>query len=146
MFRGSAQAKIDDRGRLKVPTGFRNTMEEEFGPELFVTSILGDSALLYPLPVWEQIEDRLRSMPSTDRTRNRFLERVNYFGQQGQMDAQGRLLLPQVLRDSAELTGEVVVNAELDHLVVWNRERILERLDGQPFTEDDFATLSEFGI
>jgi MraZ protein len=147
MFRGSAPAKIDDKGRLKLPTGFRRVVEDRWGPELFVTSVLGDCALVYPLPVWEEIEARLGAMPSTDRTKTRFLERVSYFGQQGRLDAQGRIVLPPILRESAGMTGEeVVVSAQLDHLVVWNRERFVLRLEEQPFTDDDFRALSERGI
>jgi MraZ protein len=146
MFRGSAPAKIDDKGRLKVPTDFRRYVEERYGPELFVTSVLGDSALLYPLPVWEELESRLLAMPSTDRTRTRFLERVSYFGQQTRLDVQGRILVPQILRESAGMNGDVVVSAQLDHLVVWNHERFLQRLDQQPFTEEDFRALAERGI
>jgi MraZ protein len=146
MFRGSAPAKIDDKGRLKVPTDFRRAIEERYGPELFVTSVEGESALLYPLPVWEEIEARLGSMPSTDRVKARFLERVSYFGQQARLDNQGRLLIPQILRESAGMSGDVVVSAHLDHLVVWNRDRFTRRLEQQPFTEEDFRTLSERGI
>jgi len=146
MFRGSAPAKIDDKGRLKVPTDFRRAIEERYGPELFVTSVEGESALLYPLPVWEEIEARLGSMASTDRVKARFLERVSYFGQQSRLDNQGRLLIPQILRESAGMSGEVVVSAHLDHLVVWNRDRFARRLEQQPFTEEDFRTLSERGI
>lgn len=143
MFRGSAPAKIDDKGRLKIPTDFRRFLDERYGPDLFVTSILGDSALLYPLPVWEEIEQRLLAMPSTDRTRTRFLERVSYFGQQVHLDVQGRILLPQILRESAGMNGDVVVSGQLDHLVVWNRDRFLARLDEQPFSEEDFRLLAE---
>jgi MraZ protein len=146
MFRGSAPAKIDDKGRLKIPTDFRRYLEERYGPDLFVTSVQGDSALLYPLPVWEEIEARLQAMPSTDRTRDRFLERVSYFGQQLRLDVQGRLVVPQILRESADMNGDVVVSAHLDHLVVWNRDRFLARMQGQPFTEDDYRALAERGI
>jgi MraZ protein len=146
MFRGSAPTKIDDKGRLKVPTDFRRVIEERYGPDLFVTSIQGDSALLYPLPVWEEIEARLAKVPSTDRTKVRYLERVNYFGQQVQLDGQGRIVIPQILRESAGMNGDVVVSGQLDHLVVWNRERFLSRLDQEPFTDDDFRALSERGI
>jgi MraZ protein len=146
MFRGSAPTKIDDKGRLKVPTDFRRFIEERYGPDLFVTSILGDAALLYPLPVWEEIEGRLQAMPSTDRTKSRFLERVSYFGQQVSMDMQGRILIPQILRESAGMNGDVVVSAQLDHLVVWNHDRFVARLEEQPFTEDDFRALAERGI
>jgi MraZ protein len=129
-----------------VPTDFRRVLEERYGPELFVTSIEGDAAWLYPLPVWEEIEARLSTMPATDRVKARFLERVSYFGQQSRLDNQGRLLIPQILRESAGMNGEVVVSAHLDHLVVWNRERFASRLEQQPFSEEDFRTLSERGI
>jgi MraZ protein len=146
MFRGSAPTKIDDKGRLKIPTDFRRLMEERFGPDLFVTSVQGDSALLYPLPVWEEIERRLAAMPATDRTKMRFLERVNYFGQQVRVDPQGRIVIPQILRESASMNGDVVVSGQLDHLVVWNHERFVSRLQDQPFTDEDFSALSAQGI
>ena len=146
MFRGSAPAKIDEKGRLKVPTDFRRSVEERYGPDLFVTSILGDSALLYPLPVWEELEGRLAAMPSTDRTKARFLERANYFGQQVRLDVQGRIVIPQILRESAGMNGDVVVSAQIDHLVVWNHDRFVARLEKQPFTDDDFRALAERGI
>ena len=146
MFRGSAPAKIDDKGRLKIPTPFRSHLEEEWGTEVFATSVVGDSALIYPLPVWEEIEQRLARMPSTHRSKMKYLERVNYFGHEGRLDAQGRILVPQILRDSAGILGEVVVNGNLDHLVVWNRERFETKLEREPFTEDDFRALSELEI
>lgn len=146
MFRGSAPAKVDAKGRLKIPTAFVRALDESFDKELFVTSILGDSALIYPLTVWEEIEARLREMPSTHRTKVRFLERVNYFGQQVRLDAQGRLVIPQLLRERAGMSGEVVVSAHLDHLEVWNHERFQKRLEEQPFTDEDFRALSEQGI
>lgn len=146
MFRGSAPAKIDDKGRLKIPTDFRRLLEDRWGPDLFVTSVQGESALLYPLPVWEEIEQRLSSMASTDVTRVRYLERVNYYGQQVRLDVQGRILIPQILRESASVNGDVVVSGQLDHLVVWNHERFVSRLQEQPFTDEDFRALSTQGI
>lgn len=146
MFRGSAPAKIDEKGRLKIPTQFRRALEDRYGPEIFVTSFEGDSGLLYPLPVWEEIETRLAGRPATDRVKRRFLERVSYFGQQVRMDAQGRIVLPLILRESAEMAGEVVVSGHLDHLVVWNHERFARRLAEEPFTEEDFRALTEAGI
>lgn len=146
MFRGSASTKIDDKGRLKVPTQFRRELEERHGPDVFITSILGDSALIYPLRVWEQIEERLASLPSTDRTRRRFLERVSYYGQPGRLDAQGRVNVPALLREGAAMSGEVVVSGRLDHLEVWNHDRLRERFDTEPFSDEEFQYLSEKGI
>lgn len=146
MFRGSASARIDDKGRLKVPTEFRRHIEERYGNEIFITSVLGDSAFVFPLPVWEEREARLQALPSTDPVKSRYLERVSYFGQQTQLDGQGRVVIPQILRDAAGMEGEVVVSARLDHLVVWNADRLRKRFAEQPFTDDDFKYLSDRGV
>jgi MraZ protein len=129
-----------------VPTVFRRHLEQRYGRDVFLTSVLGDSVMIYPLPVWEEIEDRLAALPSTDRTKQRYLERVSYYGQQARLDGQGRVVIPPLLRDSAEMAGEVVVSARLDHLEVWNRKRLQTRFTEQPFSEDDFSYLSEKGI
>jgi MraZ protein len=146
MLRGSSPAKIDEKGRLKVPTSFRRVLEERYGPALFVTSILGDSARLYPLQVWEEIETKLLAQPSTSPELTAYLERVAYFGQQVEMDNQGRIVISPVLRESAGIQGEVVVNGHLDHLVVWNHERFLSRLEKFPLTEDKLRDLAGRGI
>lgn len=146
MFRGSAPTKIDDKGRLKVPTGFRRHLVEQYGREVFLTSVLGESVLLYPLPVWEEIEARLAALPSTDRVKQRYLERVNYYGQQGQLDGQGRVVIPPLLRDSADMSGEAVVSGRLDHLEVWNLKRLQARFSEQPFGDEDFGYLAGKGI
>ncbi len=146
MFRGSAPAKIDDKGRLKMPTVFRRQLVEKYGRDVFLTSVRGDSLLFYPLPVWEELEGRLYALPSTDRIKQRYLERVSYYGQQSKLDGQGRVVVPQLLRESARMQGEVVVSSRLDHFEVWNKQRLQELFDKQPFGDDEFDYLSERGI
>ena len=146
MFRGSASATVDDRGRLKIPTDFRRLLEERWGSEVFITSPSGESTRIYPLPVWEELETRLLAMPSSDRARNRFLERVNYFGAQARLDPQGRVLVPQPLRERAAMSGEVVVAGRIDYLEVWNHERFAARLESEPLTDDDLRALAERGF
>lgn len=146
MFRGSALAKIDDKGRLKVPTEFRRLLEVQASSEVFITSVKGDSALVYPLPVWEEKEKKLLEIPSSDPILRRYLARVNHFGQQLRLDSQGRVVVPQLLRESAEIAGEVVVSGRIDYLEVWNRERFDEQLVEEPFGDDDFAKLAELGL
>ena len=146
MFRGSASAKIDEKGRLKIPTDLRRHLQDQYGKEVFLTSVQGTSVLVYPLAVWEEIEARLAALPSTDRIKQRFLERVSYYGQQSRLDGQGRVVIPPILRDSAQMEGEVVVSARLDHLEVWNRARLERKFGEEPFGDDDFAYLSEKGI
>lgn len=146
MFRGSSATKIDDKGRLKLPTGLRRQLESGYGPDVFITSVRGTSVHIYPVQVWEEIEAALAALPKTDQVKQRFLERTSYFGQEATLDKQGRVVIPPILRSSAQMTGDVVVSARLDHLEVWNQQRLLERFDQQPFTDDDYGYLSERGI
>lgn len=146
MFRGSSPAKIDDKGRLKMPTEFRRLLEEQHGSEVFVTSVTGEMALVYPLPVWEEVEQKLAALPSSNRAKQRYLARVNHFGQQLKLDSQGRAVLPQILREKAQICGEVMVSGRLDHLEVWNRELFEQRLAEEPFEDDDFEALADLGI
>lgn len=147
MLRGNHPARIDDKGRLKIPNGFRTFIESQYGSELFVTSLSGEHARLYPMAVWLDIERRVAAVPSTNPSRARFLDRVNFFGQVVSIDNQGRVLLPQLLRESAAMTGDVCVLGLQNHLALWNKERLHERLfKKEPFTDDDARALSEFGI
>ncbi|MEM6793816.1 MAG: division/cell wall cluster transcriptional repressor MraZ [Acidobacteriota bacterium] len=146
MFRGSSAAKIDDKGRLKLPTEFRRPLADTYGNEVFITSVSGDSALVYPLPVWEEIERKLAEVPSSSQAKQRYLARVNYFGQQLRLDAQGRGVVPAILREKARILGEVVVSGRLDHLEVWNRERFEQQLLEDPFEAADFDALAEHGL
>jgi len=147
VLRGSYAAKIDDKGRLKIPTAFRTLVEEHHAASgLYVTSVTGDSVRIYPMPVWLGVEQRLARMPSTHPARLKFLDRVNFYGQVCEFDAQGRVLVPPRLRDVAGMAGEVDVLGQVDYLEVWNHERFLAKLQREPFTDDDARALSEFGI
>ena len=146
MFRGNSPAKIDDKGRLKVPNIFRSLLEGKYGRELFLTSLSGEFVRVYPMPVWLEIEQRLGEMPSTHPSKLRFLDRVNYFGQAAELDAQGRVLIPARLRDAATMTGDVDVLGQVTYLDVWNHDRFLTKIQREPYTDDDARALSEFGI
>lgn len=142
-FRGSAPARVDEKGRVKVPTLFREQIDEAFGPDLFVTSLHGREVLLYPLPVWQALEEKLASLPAIHRAKRKFLERVNYYGQTASLDSQGRVLIPQILRDSAKLPADVVVTGNIDHLVVSDRGALASRLSKEEFTPEDYDELSK---
>jgi MraZ protein len=146
VLRGNHTARIDDKGRLKVPNAFRALIDKTHGSELFVTSLTGESVRIYPMPVWLALEERLARAPSTHPARNRFLDRVNYFGQSAEIDAQGRVVIHQRLRDTAGMSGEVDVLGAVDHLDVWNHERLVARLQNDPFTDEDARALSDLGV
>ncbi len=147
MLRGSYSAKIDGKGRLKIPNAFRALVEDQHGATgLYLTSLSGDSVRLYPMSVWMAVEQRISKMPSTHPARLKFLDRVNYYGQASEFDQQGRVLIPPKLRDLAGMTGEVDVIGQVDYLDVWNHERFLAKLQREAFTDDDARALAEFGI
>ena len=147
MLRGNHPARIDEKGRLKIPEGFRSVVESRYGPELFVTSVTGEYVRLYPMAVWQEVERRLADVPSSNPSKQRFLDRVNFFGQVAGLDKQGRVVIPQLLRESAAMAGEVSVLGLQNHLAVWNQKRLQERLfKKEPFREEDGRVLSGFGI
>ena len=146
MFRGNVPARIDDKGRLKLPNSFRMLLESKYGRDLFLTSVTGEFVRIYPMPVWLDIERKLGDMPSTHPSRLRFLDRVNYFGQATEMDVQGRLVMPLRLREAATMSGDVDILGQVTYLDVWNHDRFLTKMQREPYTDDDARALSEFGI
>jgi MraZ protein len=146
VFRGNAPARIDEKGRLKVPTAFKSLLENKYGRELFLTSLSGEYVRIYPMPVWLELEQKLSGVPSTNPSKLRFLDRVNYYGSPGELDSQGRVLIPVRLRDAATMTGDVDVLGQFSYLDVWNHDRFLSKMQREPFTDDDARALSEFGI
>lgn len=146
MLRGNYPATVDGKGRLKIPTAFKTFLDENFGPDYYVTSLDGSFVRVYPFTVWREIEEKLAALPSMNKAKKKFLDRTNYWGQAGRMDGQGRILIPSLLRESAVMRGEVAVIGYLNYLDVWNMERFREHLDKEPLTDDDQETLSGLGI
>lgn len=146
MLRGNALAKIDEKGRLKLPAIFRSAIEPKYGDSFFVTSLRGESVRIYPMQVWLRIEERLSRASSLNPSVMRFKNAVNYFGQSVVMDPQGRVLIHPLLRDKADTRGEVTVLGQQDYLEVWNRAAFDERLQGDPLTDTDLSELASLGI
>jgi MraZ protein len=147
--RGSYQAKIDEKGRLKLPSSYRSEIEAEWKtPGVYLTcdDATGKYVRIYPMPVWQEIEARLRKMPSTDQARRRFERWTSVYGMEGEIDGQGRVLIPPQLREPAAMQGDVVVLGTSTYLEVWNSERIFGLKDEQQLTDDDYKRLSEFEI
>src|SRR6266849_6791548 len=116
MFRGNHPTRVDEKGRLKIPAEFKRVIDEKYGQQFYITSLDGKVAQLYPFEEWERIEQKLAGLSNFNPTKKKFLDRANYYGQQVEMDGQGRLLLPQLLRESAQIKGEVAVLGNLTYL------------------------------
>ena len=146
MFRGNHPTRVDDKGRLKVPAEFKRVIDEKYGTQFYITSLDGRVAQIYPFEDWERIEQKLASLSTFNPTKKKFLARVNYWGQQVEMDGQGRLLIPQLLREKAVIKGEVAVLGNLTYLEVRNLQALQTEIETEQFTTDDEKTLDELGI
>lgn len=146
MLRGHYTVRMDDKGRIKLPAAYRRYIDEHYGTEFYVTSLSGECARLYPMPAWMAIEEKLKSKGTSNAAVRKFLDRTNYYGQLAEVDAQGRILVHPLLRSSAELMGDVAVLGYLQYLEVWELDKFKARIDGQPFTDEDAASLEALGI
>src|SRR5215469_5861269 len=118
MFRGNHPTRVDEKGRLKVPAEFKRLIDEKYGTQFYITSLDGRVAQVYHFEEWQRIEEKLARLPNFNPTKKKFLNRTNYYGQVVEMDGQGRLLVPSLLRESAEIKGEVAVVGNLTYLEV----------------------------
>jgi MraZ protein len=146
MFRGNHPTRVDEKGRLKVPVEFKRVIDEKYSTQFYITSLDGRVAQIYPFEEWEQIEQKLAGLSTFNPTKKKFLSRVNYWGQQVEMDGQGRLLMPQLLRESAQIKGEVAVIGYQKYLEVRNLEAYRQEIQQEKFTPEDEKTLDELGI
>ena len=146
MLRGNYTVRMDEKGRIKLPAAYRRYVDEHYGPEFYVTSLTGECARLYPMKEWLAIEEKLQAAGTMDAAVRKFLDRTNYYGQLAEMDAQGRILVHPLLRQSAELTGDVAVLGYLQYLEVWELDKFRARLESQPYTAEDAAALSKLGV
>jgi MraZ protein len=145
VLRGNSPAKVDEKGRVKIPSAFLDTLKE-WGERFYVTSENGDYVRIYPMKVWNGIEDKLAQLSSHNPTKRKFLARTNYYGQVVELDGQDRLLIPPILREAAQMKGDVDVLGHLNYLEVWNHARYLEDMTKNPITPDDEKILDSLGI
>jgi MraZ protein len=146
MFRGNHPTRIDEKGRLKVPAEFKRLIDEKYGTQFYITSLDGKVAQVYPFEEWQRIEEKLAKLSNFNPTKKKFLNRTNYYGQLVEIDGQGRVLIPALLRESAKIQGEVAVVGNLTYLEVQSIEVYKKDIEENPFTQDDEKTLDELGI
>jgi MraZ protein len=138
VFRGNNPAKVDDKGRLKIPSAFKALLDQANVTELYITSTDGRKAEIWPLPEWEKREKMLveNSSNMVDAV-EKYLNLTSYYGQQVEIDSQSRVVLPQKLRDKGKLDAEVVVLGKLVYLEVQNEKEFEQNLGAYEMTADD---------
>jgi MraZ protein len=119
MFLGEYQHSIDQKGRVIMPAKFR----EELADGLIVTMGLDDCLFVYTPAEWSKLEDKIREMPLTDKSARAFTRRLLSGATKGAPDKQGRVMLPQNLRDFAAIKKDVVVIGVGNRAEIWDKAR-----------------------
>jgi len=141
-FRGNHPAKVEEGGRLKLPGPFKKLLDDANVTQFYITSIDGMSAQIWPLPAWEKQEELLADLSAEDDSAEKYLNLTSYYGAQVEMDKQARVQLPQILRATAQLDGEVAVRGKLNHIEVQNLKNLEQSLPASSLTAENRKTLA----
>jgi MraZ protein len=141
-FRGSYEAKIDDRGRIKIPAKFLSVFDAGYGRDLYVTSLEGDHVIIYPMKIWERVEFQIENAGILDPDVDAYVNRLSYWGTEAELDSKGRVLVPPALRKEGQLDEVVRVLGKANHLVIWNEENFRIKELGEPFGKEKLQKVS----
>ena len=137
MFRGLNTINLDAKGRLAIPTKYRERLAELCGGHLVVTIDTEERSLLvYPANEWEQIEAQITALPSFNKAARRIQRLLLGHATDVEIDSSGRILLSQALRDYAGLEKETVLIGQGKKLELWSEERWFAWLDESSGDED----------
>jgi MraZ protein len=148
MFRGTFFHSLDDKARVAIPRKFRELLPADQGdPRVVVTRSVGGGPRTldaYPLAEWKALEDRIRQMPQFHERTRTFKRLYLHPAQELVLDAQGRILLPQDLRQAIGLQKDAVFTGDLEKFLVWSREdwekqRQADEANSAPISFDDFG-------
>ena len=134
MFMGEYNHTIDAKGRLIIPSKFRELLGEEF----VLTKGLDGGLSIYPMDEWNAFEEKLRALPLTNKNARTFTRFFVAGATNCELDKQGRILVPQTLREFAGLEKDVVLTGNLNRIEVWSKEKWSENCD-----YDDMDSIAE---
>jgi len=121
MFRGANAINLDSKGRLKIPTKYRESLMDDCQGQLVCTIDISQKCLLlYPLPEWEEIELKLRKLSSTNPHERRLLRLLLGNVREAEMDRSGRVLIAPHLRQHADLEKQIMLVGQLNKFEIWS--------------------------
>ena len=141
MFMGEYNHTIDAKGRLIIPSKFR----EALGNEFVLTKGLDGCLFVFPMKEWEAFEEKLRSLPLIDKNARKFSRFFFAGASTCELDKQGRILVPGTLREFAQMDKEVVLTGMLDRIEVWSKEQWLEN-NAYDDMDDIAQSMQELGL
>ncbi|MCS7150340.1 MAG: division/cell wall cluster transcriptional repressor MraZ [Caldimicrobium sp.] len=130
MFRGRFRHSIDEKGRISLPSKFREVLRVRYGTESLVVTNIPECLVVYPVVEWKKMEEALLKIPFTIKEGREFLRYFLGSAEEVEPDKQGRLLLPQSLRSEIKLDREVILLGMLTYFEIWNPQVLEERFKG----------------
>jgi transcriptional regulator MraZ len=134
MFRGNCPTRLDEKGRLKIPADFKREIEKSYDGQFYVTSLDGKVIKMYPLKEWELFEQQVKNSEATYEAKEKFSDVTSYYGQQIELDAQGRLTIAEWLRNKFGLKGEMAVIGKQSHLELRVMDEFRKAVEENPLT------------
>ena len=146
MFRGRYEYAIDSKGRISIPSKFKEILSQEYDDRLVITNY--DHCLVaFPYQEWALMEEKVKNLPALDKDTRAFFRFFYSSGIDCEIDKHGRLLIPQSLRDYANLQKDVVLVGSGKKIEIWNKERWEEEFRKSQENFDRVTdTLTHFGF
>jgi MraZ protein len=119
-FRGQSIHRLDSKGRLRIPTKFRDVLQNHYTDALIVT-LMEECLVAYPLEMWEKIENKVLGFSQIEPQQRAFMRYFISSAEECEFDSQGRILIPPFLRERAGLGQEVLLAGVLTHFEIWDK-------------------------
>ena len=121
MFRGSFEHNVDAKGRVSVPSKFRDIIAERYEGKLVLSIDLDRCVTVYPLEEWERFEEKVRALPQMQKEVKDFMRFVFATATECELDKQGRVLIPPALRERAGISKSVMVVGIIGKMEIWDK-------------------------
>ena len=122
-FSGKYYYTIDPKGRVIIPSPFREIIFTNYNTKLYITNDVFDKCLhIYPQEEWSKLEEKVRPLPKSQEEVKFFMRRVIASAQEVELDKQGRILVPAAHRQDAALNAEIVIVGQIDKIELWDRK------------------------
>ncbi len=151
MFRGNTTVNLDEKGRFAIPARYRERVQETCACQLVATVAVDERCVgmdgclwIYPLPEWEDLEKKIKELPAFNKMAAKLKRFLIGNAYECEMDAQGRIHLPEKLRNFANLQKKVVLVGQLNRFEVWNEE-MWSKKEEQFMDSEDIEGLDDLG-
>ncbi len=137
VFRGATKVTLDAKGRMAIPTRYRERLAARCNGEIVMTVDRDRCLLVYPLPDWEELERKLVRLPSMHKVARRIVRIMVGYATEVEMDGSGRILVSRELRDFAGLNKQAILIGQGNKFELWDEETWNEKRDAWLGDEDD---------